>query len=218
MASPKSATLVTEFLLLFVVLPLAFRLLPRQGSPLPALWAAAAYCLYVLFRSSGFDSSRLWNSRPLSGSLGSILSIFAITAVITTYAVWRLRPQLFFGLVRNYPLLWALVMVLYPVFSVYPQGIVYRAFFCERYRPLFPQPAAMILASAAAFAFSHIIFRNSWSVALTFFAGLLFAWRYQATGSLMVSSLEHALYGCLMFTVGLGSLFYHGAHRAVLGR
>jgi membrane protease YdiL (CAAX protease family) len=81
----------------------------------------------------------------------------------------------------------------------------------ERYRILFPSAALMILISAAAFAFSHIVFRNPWSVALTFVGGLLFAWRYQRTDSLLVSSLEHALYGCYMFTVGLGGLFYHGA-------
>jgi membrane protease YdiL (CAAX protease family) len=53
---------------------------------------------------------------------------------------------------------------------------------------------------------------------LTFVAGLLFAWRYQATGSLLVSSMEHALYGCYIFTVGLGELFYHGAGRGALSR
>jgi membrane protease YdiL (CAAX protease family) len=48
---------------------------------------------------------------------------------------------------------------------------------------------------------------------LTFVAGLLFAWRYQTTGSLLVTCIEHALYGCFIFTVGLGGLFYHGAGR-----
>jgi len=40
---------------------------------------------------------------------------------------------------------------------------------------------------------------------------VLFAWRYQQSGSLFTSSLEHALYGCLMFTIGLGEYFYKGA-------
>jgi uncharacterized protein len=46
---------------------------------------------------------------------------------------------------------------------------------------------------------------------LTFFGGILFAWRYVETGSLLTSSVEHALYGCWLFTVGLGVYFYHGA-------
>jgi membrane protease YdiL (CAAX protease family) len=211
-------TLVAELLVLFLVLPALFRLLPMRLSPLPALWAASLYCLFVLRHAPGFSAAWLWNARPMASSLGNVLTVFAVAAVVLTAAVWRLRPHLLFGFVRSSPLFWALVMVLYPVLSVYPQGIIYRAFFFERYRPLFPSATAMLVASAAAFGFSHIIFRNPWSVALTFLAGLLFAWRYHATDSLLVSSLEHALYGCFVFTVGLGGLFYHGAGRAALGR
>ena len=121
--------LITELALLFVGLPVLFRLLPVRLSPLPALWLAALYCLYVLRRAPGPNALRLWNAGPLAGSIGSVLAVFAIAAVIITAAVWRLRPQVLFGFVRNSPLFWALVMVLYPVLSVYPQGIIYRAFF-----------------------------------------------------------------------------------------
>ncbi|MEU4707697.1 hypothetical protein AB0G00_14815 [Nocardia salmonicida] len=41
--------------------------------------------------------------------------------------------------------------------------------------------------------------------------GVLFATRYQRTRSLLTTSVEHALYGILMFTIGLGDFFYHGA-------
>ncbi|HMD84959.1 MAG TPA: CPBP family intramembrane glutamic endopeptidase [Terriglobia bacterium] len=215
--NPGKGALIAELALLFVGLPLLFRLLPVRLSPLPPLWLAALYCIHVLRRTSGLSAMRLWNPGPLAGSIGSVLGVFVIAAMVITAAVWRTRPQILFGFVRNSPLFWALVMVLYPVLSVCPQGIIYRAFFFERYRSLFGSPAAMILASASAFAFSHIIFRSPWSVALTFAAGLLFAWRYQVTGSLLVSSLEHALYGCFIFTVGLGGLFYHGAGRTAVG-
>jgi CAAX prenyl protease-like protein len=116
----------------------------------------------------------LWNAGPMVDSMGSVLGVFAIAATIITVAVWRVSPQILFGFVRNYPRFWALVMVLYPVLSVYPQGIIYRGFFFQRYQPLFRSPAAMVLASAAAFAFSHLIFRSPWSVALTFAGGANF--------------------------------------------
>jgi len=203
--------LTLEFVLLFVAMPTGFRFFAGRLSPIPALWAAALYCYLILRSSQGFNRQQLWNSAPLPGSLGSMLLGFAVAATLVALAVWMWRPQALFGFVRTRPLFWALVMLLYPVFSVYPQGIIYRAFMFERYRVLFPSVAWMILISAAAFAFSHIVFRNPWSVALTFVGGLLFAWRYQRTDSLLVSSLEHALYGCYMFTVGLGGLFYHGA-------
>jgi membrane protease YdiL (CAAX protease family) len=203
--------LALEFVLLFVALPLGFRFLPVRVSPLPALWAAALYCYLVLRSTPGFSRSKFLNASPLAGSLGSILLGFLVAAILVALGVWIWRPQALFGFMRTRPFLWAFVMLLYPVFSVYPQGIVYRAFIFERYRILFPSVALLILFSAAAFAFSHIIFRNPWSVVLTFIGGALFAWRYQRTDSLLVSSLEHALYGCYMFTVGLGGLFYHGA-------
>jgi len=203
--------LALEFVLLFVAMPTGFRLLAGRLSPIPALWAAALYCFLVLRSTQGFNRQQLWNSAPLPGSLGSMLLGFAVAATLVALVVWMWRPQALFGFVRTRPVFWALVMMLYPIFSVYPQGIIYRAFMFERYRILFPSAALMILISAAAFAFSHIVFRNPWSVALTFVGGLLFAWRYQRTDSLLVSSLEHALYGCYMFTVGLGGLFYHGA-------
>lgn len=215
---PDKPLLIAEFLLLFVMVPVIFRFLPMNPSPLPALWMVAIYCLLALRRDRGFDSARLWNAAPLRRSLPSMLAIFAVVAVVMAVVVWRTHPERLFGLVRAHPLFWAALMVLYPLLSVYAQGIIYRAFFFERYRPLFSATTAMIVASAAMFGFSHIIFRNYWSVALTLAAGLLFAWRYEVTGSLLVSSLEHALYGCYVFSVGLGWLFYHGAGRAVIER
>jgi membrane protease YdiL (CAAX protease family) len=104
-------------------------------------------------------------------------------------------------------------MVGYPLFSVYPQGLIYRAFFFHRYRPLLrvaPQTRSwiLILVSAATFALMHILFHNWIALALTFPGGILFALRYCNTRSLCVSSLEHALYGCFLFTIGLGQFFY----------
>jgi uncharacterized protein len=69
--------------------------------------------------------------------------------------------------------------------------------------------------SAVAFSFAHIIFRNPIAVGFTLIGGVLFAWRYAVTGSLLTSSFEHALYGCWMFTIGLGEYFYKGALRRI---
>jgi membrane protease YdiL (CAAX protease family) len=157
-----------------------------------------------------FDRAKLWNLGQLPGRLGVILGIFAVVAFAIWLGVRRFAPDLEWSFVRQHPALWAVVMVAYPVLSVYPQGLLYRAFFFERYATLFPGKWTMILASAVAFAFLHVIFRNWLAVALTFAGGLLFAVRYAETGSLATSSFEHALYGCWLFTVGLGQYFYHG--------
>ena len=206
---PRMA-LIVEFLVLFVGLPLAYRFAPVRIPALPVLWVITAYALWQLMRDARFDRGRMWNSGALPGRIGVILVIFAVVAVVIGLGVRWFAPELEWSFVRSHPGFWAIMMVAYPVLSVYPQGIIYRAFFFERYGALFPSRWAMILASAGAFAFMHLIFRNWLAVGLTFAGGMLFAWRYAETGSLATSSFEHALYGCWLFTVGLGQYFYHG--------
>jgi membrane protease YdiL (CAAX protease family) len=202
--------LILEFVILFVALPLGYRFSPVRFPALPLLWLAAAYAWWQLTRDPRFDRTRLWNPGALDGRLGAILGIFAVTAFVIWLGVRRFAPHLEWSFLRQHPAFWAVVMVLYPVLSVYPQGLLYRAFFFERYGEFLPAKWTMIVASAAAFAFVHIIFRNWLAVGLTLAGGLLFATRYAETGSLATSSFEHALYGCWLFTVGLGQYFYHG--------
>jgi uncharacterized protein len=47
-------------------------------------------------------------------------------------------------------------------------------------------------------------------VALTALGGLLFLHTYLVTGSMLVSSLEHAAYGVAAFTFGIGRSLYLG--------
>jgi membrane protease YdiL (CAAX protease family) len=211
---PRSALLL-EFLLLFLALPLAYRFSPVRIPALPLLWLVSGYALWQLLHDPQFDRTRLWNPAPLASHAVSILAIFTLVALLIWLGVRRYTPQLEWSFVRQHPAFWGLVMVAYPVLSVYPQGLLYRAFFFQRYAALFPGRWTMILASAAAFAFLHIVFRNPLAVALTFAGGLLFACRYAETGSLATSSCEHALYGCWLFTVGLGQYFYHGTIASV---
>lgn len=202
--------LVLELLLLFVGLPLAYRFAPVRIPALPLLWLASGYAGWQLLRDSRFDRSRLWNAGQIAPHLASILLVFGMAAIALWLGVRLLAPRLQWSFVRAHPAFWAMVMIAYPVLSVYPQALLYRAFFFERYAPLLPGRWPMIVASAVAFAFMHIVFRNWLAPALTFPAGLLFAWRHAQTGSLAASSFEHALYGCWIFTVGLGQYFYHG--------
>ena len=206
---PRSA-LVVEFVVLFVALPLAYRFLPLRIPVLPLLWAVTVYAWWQLLRDPHFDRTALWNADAIPDRLKLVFGTFAIVAFLIWIGVRRFAPELEWSFVRRSPGFWVLVMVLYPVLSVYPQGLVYRAFFFERYAGLFPGRWTMILASATMFGFMHIIFRNWVAVALRFAGGLLFAARYAGTGSLAASSFEHALYGCWLFTVGLGQYFYHG--------
>jgi membrane protease YdiL (CAAX protease family) len=206
---------LAEFFLLFFAGPALFTYKRHRIPAIPVLWVLTAWCLFILLHDPAFDRARLWNAAEFSSRAAAILSLFACAAVIGSALARRLMPPgHFMSLPRSNPRLWGIVMLLYPVLSVYPQGIVYRAFIFERYQSLFRPGWIMVLASATAFAYVHIVFRNRLAVVLTFIAGILFAFRYMQTGSLFVSSSEHALYGCGIFTIGLGRSFYHAGRRS----
>lgn len=145
------------------------------------------------------------------GTLLAILGTFLVLGGAITYAAHVLFPYSFLSFPRRAPKIWLTIMVLYPIMSVLAQEFVYRTFFFHRYGPLFGDRRwTAIVTNAALFGFGHIIFENWIAVVGTFFAGLLFAYRYDVTRSLWAVWLEHSLYGCLVFTVGLGRYFFTG--------
>jgi uncharacterized protein len=206
----RSFYLAAEALALFVLLPGAVALEKIRINPILLLLAFTVLCLAVLLRDRSFDRRQMWRPRAIGIYWRTMLAVFLIGGVVISLGVWLLRPDLLFMLVKDSPRIWVLVLVLYPLFSVYPQELVYRAFFFHRYRELFRNRWVMIMTNAAAFSFMHIVFQNWVAVIMTFVGGLLFAHTYERTRSLTAVSLEHALYGCYIFTIGLGRYFYHG--------
>jgi hypothetical protein len=134
---------VIEFLSLFFIGPTLFAYARHRIPAIPALWVLTAYCLIILLHDPGFDRERLWNAAALSENALSILGLFAVAAVIGIVLVRRFAPKLFLSFPRSKPRVWSMVMVLYPILSVYPQGIVYRAFLFDRYRDLFGIPGRL---------------------------------------------------------------------------
>jgi membrane protease YdiL (CAAX protease family) len=202
--------LALEFAAIFVIVPLliCYRRIPNL--PIPYLLIIALMALLLLRRDSTFDLSQLiaWgNIRPF---LNTILIRDALCIVGLGIAVYFLAPQLLFSLIRRSPWLWALIFLIYPLLSVYPQEFLYRAFFFHRYQPLFGRGWGMLLASALAFGFVHIIFRNWLAVGLCLIGGFLFSLTYKTSGSLLLACLDHAIFGNFIFTIGLGQYFYHG--------
>jgi membrane protease YdiL (CAAX protease family) len=123
--------------------------------------------------------------------------------------VVAVRPEALFQLPRTRTGLWLIIMIAYPLLSVYPQELIFRTFLFHRYRVLLP-PRALMLTSALAFGYAHIVLHNLPSVLLSTLGGLLFASTYRRSQSTLLVALEHALYGCFVFSVGLGGLFYAG--------
>lgn len=204
-----------EFLLLYGVVPALaiFRVLPIPLIPL--LLVVGLYCIVRLRRDLTFDRARL---RPLNGvqagpTLRRLLPAGLVVALGMAAIVWLDDPSALFVLPRQHTLLWAAIMVLYPLLSVWPQEVIYRVYFFHRFDPLFRRPVVTHLTSALVFGLHHWVFHNWIAVALTLIGGWRFAVTYRRTRSLGMVCLEHALFGCLLFTIGLGRYFFSGTAR-----
>jgi hypothetical protein len=209
-----------EFIGLYLLLPLALAGARQAFGAfpiLPVLWAAAFPAALCLVRRYG------WRWRELVGfSLSREQAVrmavrLALVAALLAGGILAVAPGLFLELPRRDPRLWALVMVAYPVLSVYPQGILYRGLYFARYAALFQSERGKILTGAAVFCLTHLVFANVWALVLTLVGGLMFCRTHRATGSMLASDLEHAVCGQLVFTCGWGRFLYHGVVRLVEG-
>jgi uncharacterized protein len=203
--------LAAEFVFLFVGVPMLifYRVLPNV--PIPYLLAAALGTFLILHHDSSFNSIRLISFHGVWARLPSLLLRDVIFLGLLALAVRLFAPELLFSFVKRSPGFWAVVMVFYPLVSVYPQELIYRAFIFHRYQSLFGSGWVMLVTSALAFGFVHIIFGNWLAVVLSMIGGLLFALTYQSSGSLVLTCIDHALFGDFIFTIGLGYFFYHGS-------
>jgi membrane protease YdiL (CAAX protease family) len=175
---------------------------------IPVLLVMTAGCWLALKWQHKVSVRSLLRPRAPGREWRRILVLYALALPGLTGLLWLVNPAVMFYLPRQHTGWWALIMFAYPVLSVFPQELIYRAFLFERYRPLFGSGRGMIAASALGFGFGHIVFHNWMAVALTFVGGWLFATTYQRTSSLTLVSVEHALYGCAIFTIGYGQYFF----------
>ena len=132
-------------------------------------------------------------------SLAFFKRVFTKLIVITVFTslyVFVTDKELLFNVLITKPKLWVAILLVYSLFSVYPQELIYRTFFFQRYKALISNK----------FSLGHIFFRNTLVLLLTFFGGLLFAFTYSKTKSTILVSIEHAIYGSWLFTVGMGDM------------
>ncbi|MGE3108348.1 MAG: CPBP family intramembrane glutamic endopeptidase [Phycisphaerales bacterium] len=199
-----------EMVVMFVVAPLVLAVFMRGWLVFRAIWALGAVCLVALLRDPTFDRRQMGNRRGFRAGWRFSAVSFLMLAPMLTAALWILDPGRVLSLPLQRPGLWAVIMVGYPVLSVYPQEVAFRAFFVHRYEMLMSRNE-LVWMCAVAFGFAHIIMHNWFAVAACTVGGVLFTLNYLRTRSVLSVSLEHAAYGCFMFTVGWGSYFYGGS-------
>ena len=209
MVRPLSLAIECGSIFLGLPLLIKYRIVPNY--PIPYLLATAIAAFVVLRRDPSSDFPLLFTWGNWRAFLPQLLIRDAVCLILLGLAVRLLAPNLLFSLIKHRPLLWALVMLLYPLLSVYPQELLYRAFFFHRYQGLFGSSWAMLLASALAFGFVHVIFGNWLAVGLCVVGGFLFSLTYHQSGSFLLTCLDHAIFGNFIFTIGLGQFFYHGS-------
>ena len=209
--SRRNILLLTEFILLFGGLPLLILYSRDRLAMLMALWIGALLIQFFLHHYHRKNPVQKLNWEGFRKGVAAILLRFAVLAPLIAALAWYANPENFLSLPRDRTGLWLQIMIFYPLLSVWPQELIYRSFIYHRYAPLFGTGKGYVAASSLMFGYMHILFLNWVAVGMTLIGGFLFSSDYSRNRSLALTCLEHALYGCLVFTVGLGIYFYSGA-------
>ena len=205
-----------ELFLLFAVLPMILFGLKASGirvAPLPILWLAMICCLVLLWRSgkSSPPKARDRESTKIrSRALIEVVITVVVGSLLLVLLYGGISKEPMFVFPRRNPMVWVIVVFLYPVLSVVPQGIVFRRWFVWRYRSILGTGTLMILVGAICFGCSHILFGNVVAPLVTCIGGVLFMRTYLRSGSGWLADLQHALLGDVAFTIGYGQWLYAG--------
>jgi uncharacterized protein len=194
-----------EFLILFVVVPVGFAFKYPIAIKMIIGIFGFLYIIYVILKvenvafklSNQIDWKLFWKQTLIK---------FIVIAIITTLFVYFTNKLLLFHVVINKPLLWVFILFIYTFLSVYPQELIYRTLYFKRYEDLFKNKYILIFVNAMVFSLAHIFFKNGLVLMLTFFGGILFALTFYKTQSTLLVSIEHAIYGCWLFTIGVGGM------------
>lgn len=194
-----------EFFIIFILVPVSFAINYSPWVKFGIGLFGFIYVIYILLKvenlkfkiSKSIDWKTFWKAT---------ITKLTLIAIITILFVWITDRASLFNVVLNYPLKWLILLFIYSFFSVYPQELIYRNFFFKRYHNLFHSEALFIFTNAILFALAHLFFGSVLVIILTFIGGLLFAYTYKKTQSTLLVSIEHAIYGCWLLTVGMGSM------------
>jgi membrane protease YdiL (CAAX protease family) len=201
-----------EFILLFFGIPLFMYFDTGFTIPSVVLIPCLIFIFLVLRYKTDFRWKELIHLRLSKTQLIHDAITLAICAILLLVTVLIWIPGELFNLPRGNPWIWLALSLFYPVFSAYPQEIIFRTFVFRRYQGLFTRKWIMIAASGISFSFAHIVYYHPVSMILTLFGGLYLANVYRRTGSVLYTAIIHGILGLLVFTVGLGEFFWLEMH------
>lgn len=196
---------LTELFIIFILIPVSFVFDYAWQIKLGIGLSGFAYIIWILLKveKQRFKIQKNLAWKAFWKRTGILLFIISILTYV--YVSYTDASQLFIVL-RTKPKLWLFILFFYSVFSVYPQELIYRTFFFIRYEKLFKSEKLLIFVNAIVFSLAHFFFQNSLVLVLTFLGGVLFALTFVKTRSTLLVSIEHAVYGCWLFTIGMGAM------------
>ncbi len=201
----KRSFIITELILLFFVVP---TILFLDIYPILKLGSVLTAVTYVIITSR---KNKLTSFKSLlSFSLKEQWKTLLITATLVLSSslvfIYLWHPEDLFIVVKKNPTLWVIILFVYAFLSVIPQELLYRTYFFTRYKNLFKNPNHLLIINILVFPLAHV-FLKSWLVLLvTLIGGALFALTYKRSKSILLTSLEHAIYGNWLFTIGMGEM------------
>ncbi len=196
-----------ELIFLFICLPL---LMKFNLIPLPRLITLLiVFALVLLGSIKRKYLDRRWYKLPTLDKRYWLKMgiIYLGTFVFLTAYLYFILGQEPFILVRERPHLMLIISVFYPLISAFPQELIYRTYYFERYKEILG-PKALIITNMLAFSFLHVIYNNLPSLILTLISGFVFTLNYYRKGSLMLVTIEHSILGLIVFFTGMGQFFY----------
>lgn len=228
MTTPQKALRWLEMVVLFGGGPLLLWAIPGiLGGPglFLFLMLTGLLCAIGLLLDPKFDRKKLWNRKAVMPAMGWVVARWIVAGAVMVGVFGLMSGRELPGLSLAVPTglfsifyrenlppwLPLLILLFYPWVSVYPQNVIYRAFFCQRYRPILGASWGLIFVNALAFSFGHIMFNNWVVLLLTFVGGLIFTRTYLRSRSLLLATIEHAMYGLFCFYLGIGVFLLYGA-------
>jgi membrane protease YdiL (CAAX protease family) len=204
----KKILLWAEFLLLFIGIPLFMFFDTGFRLPSVVLIPSLVFIFLILryrteFRWRELVAFRISRAQLVHDGITILICGILLLAVVL---IWI--PDKLLNLPRGNPMIWLAMSLFYPVFSAYPQEIIFRTYIFRRYRRIFPANWMVITASGIMFSFAHILYYHPISMILTLVGGLYLANVYRRTGSVLYAAIIHGILGMLVYTVGLGEFFW----------
>ena len=193
-----------EFILLFFVLPIGLALPLPITLKLTAVGISVLYVIVIFIKKRNFSRMRLEEPNIIYVFRVAFLAITLFVAGI--FIVKMYQPELLFKPVKQQPLFWLTILFVYTFLSVLPQEIIYRKFFLERYYILFDSRRMLYFFNIICFSICHLFLHNVLVLILTAVGGCFFLYTYEKEKNIWWTSLEHALYGNIIFTLGIGEM------------